>query len=40
MDIEPSQFNHHSSHVNSKQNKHTPQTDIERTLHDPARIKI
>ncbi len=40
MDIEPPKFNHHSSRVNSKQNKRTPQTDIERTLHDPAQIEI
>ncbi len=39
MDIEPPKFNNHSSHVNSKQNKRTPQTDMERTLHDPGRIK-
>ncbi len=25
MDIEPPKFNHHSSRVNSKQNKHIPQ---------------
>ncbi len=40
MDIEPLKFNHHSSRVKSKQNKRTPQTDIERTLHHPLRIKI
>ncbi len=40
MDIEPPRSNHHSSRVNSKQNKHTPQTDIEHTLHHPLRIKI
>ncbi len=39
MDIEPLKFNHHSSGVNSKQNKSTPQTDGERTLHDPGRSK-
>ncbi len=38
MGIEFLIFNHHSSRVNSKQNKSTPQTDIER-LHDPGRIK-
>ncbi len=40
MDIKPPRFNHHSSHINSKQNKRTPQTDIERILHHPARIKV
>ncbi len=40
MDIEPLKFNHHFSRVNSKQNKRTPQTDIECTLHDPGWIKI
>ncbi len=40
MDIEPVKFNQHSSCVNSKRNKRTPQTNSERTLHDPGRIKI
>ncbi len=40
MDIEPPKFNHHSSRVNSKQNKRIPQTDIECTLHHPARTKV
>ncbi len=39
MDIEPLKFNHRSSRISSKRNKRTPQTDGERTLHDPGRIK-